>query len=596
MNSTTPFNATQHGRAFLKVFDLLWEDSSSHSRGSATWLSALALIAKVKEDSTNGQSDWSTHLRQQRSEEFWINLRSRIGIGADFLPSPARPAIHEEVIAITIELVKSWGHAKWEFFDSSWYVYNKGYDFPFTLSPEMADLAADGLGEVGGKYAWCLFNGSFQIAYRLAKKGAVGVVLTDDSPFMRYAVRVLNWLHHTTVRCHNPLLDSLDENTVPYDVGVAVPPFGLRELPNVFDLAMFNSEPSWPGQNKPEIMAVRALWERVAGKSVIVAPPSLLFSIGQERQAREYMVFGLNAVDSVVNLPARQTSGSSISLPLLFLKRERQFNQPIRFIDASDQVEREGRTGVKMHSIDRIASLVCRGTDHADWVRDVQPNDLHASDVSLYPPRYFGTTFFPGETIGLGDIVQAIIRPPAKPMGRDEGEAEEINISDLHEWGYVGNQTKTKAVKVRQTKLQSSRLQADDIVVSIKGSIGKVGIFRATEHENVEEVPYVVSQSCVALRLSAQGKQRVPPIVLYMYLRSPLGKAVFDALNVGAVISHIQPASLIEQLKIPVLPILEQEKLVQTFQAMANLQREIQEKQDELDKFSRFYWPMEDLK
>ena len=125
-------------------------------------------------------------------------------------------------------------------------------------------------------------------------------------------------------------------------------------------------------------------------------------------------------------------------------------------------------------------------------------------------------------------------------------------------------------------------MRDDDIIVSIKGSWGKVGIFSSVQKNQIMDKPYVVSQNCIAFRLSSEGLKKISPVALYMYLRSATGKLI-DALNVGAAIPHIQPAALLDQLQVPVLSIRQQEKLAEVFKNLMELQQGIYKKQQEME-------------
>ena len=71
-----------------------------------------------------------------------------------------------------------------------------------------------------------------------------------------------------------------------------------------------------------ELFAIRALWEGVAGQCAILVPPKVLFSTGQEQRFREFLVFDLNAVEAVINLPARQISSTNLAAGVLVLNHK----------------------------------------------------------------------------------------------------------------------------------------------------------------------------------------------------------------------------------------------------------------------------------
>ena len=580
-----PFDGTPYGRMFLEVTRLLYGDYQ-YGNIDTVWLAALAIFAQAKLDHEMGEDKNIT----VSSSEYWARLNSLFECGDSIsvqLPIPARPSIFEEAFNIVVDLVRIHGCEDWDFSDSYWYLSRTSYGMPSVISPEVADLMVEVFGDVKEKNVWCLFDGSYQLACRFAKKRA-HVVVTLDNEIVRNALTLLNRLHGTTIKYDSPITVQND-NQIPFDLGVAVPPFGVRGLPRAYATSTFDEVDKWPGQqNRLELFAIRTLWERVAGQCAILVPPNVLFSTGQEQRFREFLVFDLNAVEAVISLPARQISSTNLAVGVLVLNHQANF-QTIRFVDASVSagIEKKGRADIRIKSGEIIASLARRAKDDPIFAKDIKRKELPASDTSLHPPRYISSVTLAGKTIRLGDIVEALIRPPARPVGHDQADAKEINISNLHEWGYV-NETE-KQVAVRKTKLQVSRLRDDDIIFSIKGSLGKVGIFQLV-HKDQTDNPYVVSQSCIALRLSSEGLKKISPIALYMYLRSATGKAAINALNVGAAIPHIQPAALLDQLEVPVMSMKQQENLTEVFQNLWKLQQDIYKKQQEMDAIADTYW------
>lgn len=587
MNKKIAFDSTPYGRTFIEVTHLLRGDPQ-YGNVDTVWLAALATFVQAKLDYEMGRDN--EDIAAVRPSEYWTRLNNLFECGGTIsfqLPISTRAAIYGEAINIVADLIRMHGCKDWDFSDSYWYLSRTPHGMPSVISPEVADLIVEVFGDIKEKSVWCLFEGSHQLACRFAKKQA-HVVITLENETVRRALTLLNRLHDTDVKYDNSLAVRNDQ--VQFDVGVAVPSFGVRGLPRSYITSTFDETDKWPGQqNRLELFAIRALWEGVAGQCAILVPPNVLFSTGQEQRFREFLVFDLNAVEAVVNLPARQISSTNLAAGVLVLNHRNSF-QTIRFVDAnvSTGIEKKGRADIRIKSSEIIASLVRRVKDDPTFAKDIERKDLPRSDTSLLPPRYISSVTSVGETIRLGDIVEVLIRPPARPVGRDQADATEINIANLHDWGYV-NETE-KQVVVRKTRLQVNRLHDDDIIFSIKGSLGKVGIFSSMQKNQIMDKPYVVSQNCIAFRLSSEGLKKISPIALYMYLRSAIGKAAIDALNVGAAIPHIQPAALLDQLQVPVLSIKQQENLAEVFHNLLELQQGIYKKQQEMESIAGTYW------
>lgn len=597
MNNKISFADTSYGRAFLKVIQALQGDVEYDGQLDA-WLAALFLFAQAKQDFGRpaGTAPTTNYLNLSPAE-YWARSSELIEQdmpGKFKLSPPARPAIHETVLTIVADHIRTHGCDSWDFSDSYWFLPREQYDMVTAISPEVADLIVDSFGDVRGKHVCCLFDGCYQLASKFAKHGA-NIFATVDNPLTKAVLRLMEKIHDTkNIRFVDPATVH-DNNLNSYDIGISVPPFGMRAIPPGYESHPLDEPMPWPGQqHRVEFFAIRTLWDKVnqvAGRCAILVPPNVLFSTGQEQRFREFLLFELNAVDAVVNLPPRQITSTNLAAGVLFLDRHRD-SQNIRLIDAGATagIEKEGRAGIKIKSSAKIASLVRREIDDSEFATDLETSSIPGSDTSLHPPRYLSPVVLTGDKVPLKDVVEMVIRPPARPVGRDESQASEINITDLNEWGYVNKSSKT--VQVRETKLQASRLRDDDVILSIKGSMGKVGIFHAPKN-SLDDVTHVVSQSCIALRLSPEGKQKINPISLYMYLRSPIGKAALESLNVGAAIPHIQPAALLEQLEVPLLPMVQQEELEITFKNLMELQQEIRETQQKLEAIASTYWQIQ---
>ncbi|NVO07905.1 MAG: restriction endonuclease subunit S [Rhodoferax sp.] len=120
-------------------------------------------------------------------------------------------------------------------------------------------------------------------------------------------------------------------------------------------------------------------------------------------------------------------------------------------------------------------------------------------------------------------------------------------------------------------KSEQSLLRDRDIVLSIKGTVGKaVVIGQLAQNLNPEstwsENPGLHSQtpltnaavpaaSCIALRVDPA---KVLPEYLLLFLRSDDFKNQLESLRVGAAIAHITPSSLLNSILVP-LPSIEQQ-------------------------------------
>jgi restriction endonuclease S subunit len=89
-------------------------------------------------------------------------------------------------------------------------------------------------------------------------------------------------------------------------------------------------------------------------------------------------------------------------------------------------------------------------------------------------------------------------------------------------------------------------LQEGDILLSVKGTIGKIGLVTSIDGEQ-----WIASQSFVVIRLRRIGSH-MDPLILSTYLRSWLGQESLNSIAGGATVSLL-PMGPLRQLPIPLL-------------------------------------------
>jgi restriction endonuclease S subunit len=100
----------------------------------------------------------------------------------------------------------------------------------------------------------------------------------------------------------------------------------------------------------------------------------------------------------------------------------------------------------------------------------------------------------------------------------------------------------------------------------------------------------VVSQSCIGLRLRPGAG--ISPVYLYMFLRSERGRELIDALRVGAVIPHVTPVALLEEIRVPRPSPAELKRAEKVFQSLRRIEAEIAAKLLERDRSAKTLWPI----
>jgi type I restriction enzyme M protein len=193
-------------------------------------------------------------------------------------------------------------------------------------------------------------------------------------------------------------------------------------------------------------------------------------------------------------------------------------------------------------------------------------------------------------TKALGDIV-TFIRPMATPSKEGEVKAWEVGAADLPEVAYISSPI--KEVGIASASVEKNRhqfLQPLDIVLIIKGSVGRVGIVP----ENVPppgEGGWIVGQSGVILRVS--NHDIINPKALVMYLRSPVGQRMLEGIAVkGATIPLIQQREL-QKLPIIIPPKHEATEIGYILDKQAYIQQEIEQLRIKQIELAQRLWSLD---
>ena len=175
------------------------------------------------------------------------------------------------------------------------------------------------------------------------------------------------------------------------------------------------------------------------------------------------------------------------------------------------------------------------------------------------------------ELINLEDI--ADIR--RSQLFKDEGEGKEvyeISPSDFNKAGYTLECGKVKQIGSQYRRLQTYKLEPYDVLLSTKGTIGKIALIGEISDA------MIASQAIQVIRVQDTNKKE-KAIALYMFFKSNLGQTILSSLVAGVAMPQIA-TSEIKQLKIPVLS-KEQEK-----QTVLNFNNEMK-LYNEIDKINR---------
>lgn len=195
----------------------------------------------------------------------------------------------------------------------------------------------------------------------------------------------------------------------------------------------------------------------------------------------------------------------------------------------------------------KVSNLLLRPDTEEGFSADISYDQIADQDFNLVPSRYLRQTEADSgvERIPLGQLVEAI-RSPVPSKDEDANIASEVGIPELDRWQtIVGPFEKQTSVQTR--KVAQSALREGDILLSIKGTVGKTGLVGRLQTS--PDQCAVSSQSCVILRVVSN---QITPLQLFLYFRSNDFKRQAEAFKVGVSVAHVTPSTLLQDVKVPV--------------------------------------------
>lgn len=442
---------------------------------------------------------------------------------------------------------------------------------PGALDTSLCDLAVELLADVHSKSVYVPWDMSGQLTSRVGKKSASVFSESQQSLSLTELVSIIvNKAIRVDISdpLRHPSYTRGYERLIPFNAALSMPPVGVRVDKDIVQNDTFNRfiEPS----NQLATLALQHIIAQADGKIVFITGNSMLFSAGAERQLRERIVQA-GMLEAVVSLPSGLMSHAAIPLTILVLDTSKKASA-VRFVNAAVPYfyEQANRGKNQLIRTDELISLV-NSVEDSPYAKSVSIQEIADNDMQLQVNRYvldaqtrrLNAFMEQHQFAELGELVE-IIKPIAALISEDGEPAFEVLAADVPEFGYIHAASKPVQMDTKSRKAADLKLRQDDIVLMIKGAVGKVGIVGSTNDSY-----WTVGPSAVILRADAG---RIDPRALALFLRSGLGQHLLKGAASGAVQPFIQLKELVT-LKIPVSSlsehmecgaILEQEEDIQT--------------------------------
>lgn len=469
---------------------------------------------------------------------------------------------------------------------------------------EVCDLIVGLAGDIANQEVYLPWESSGQLTGRVIKKKARGLVETKMHTRLPALVASILADSRQVHVAHTDLLRQphyIEHGRLKtFGTTVALLPFNAQVPPEIAEHDLFNRFRE--KTRSMTVLTVRHILAQTKGRAIFTTTNSLLFGAGAEQNLRKDLLIA-QQIEAVVALPAGLLGMTAIPFTMVVLNTTRSC-KTVRFINADTPRFKEAvsRTRMRLTNIDELVDIVLSGKD-SDVVRNVSTQEILENEAQLQVNRYVlgekdqqvARLLISMELRRL-DQVATMVKPlPFKPSSSADNDSGikvyEVGASDLPDYGYIRRASREILVDQKIDKIREQFLRPHDIVLIVKGNLGKVGIVP-------QNVPppgpggWVAGQSAVVLRIDKANQMDAR--ALFILLRSGLGTKLIKTLASGAAISFVQLREL-KQLAIPIPTQEKCQEAVSAFIEEEEMQRKILEIQQLQKALAQRFWALDDI-
>ena len=267
------------------------------------------------------------------------------------------------------------------------------------MSQILADIVTTGKTRLRNVYDPTCGSGSLLI--RAARNGKAEDIYGQEKNPTTFNLCRMNMLLHG-IKFHNFRIENNDTlehdefGDTQFDAVVANPPFSAEWSAD----AKFNNDDrfSKPGKLAPKSKADYAFILHMVhhlsegGTMACVAPHGVLFRGAAEGTIRQFLIEKKNYIDAIIGLPANIFYGTSIPTCILVLKKCRQADDNILFIDASKEFEKvKTQNKLRPEHIEKIVSTYRERKEIEKYSHCATLDEIKENDYNLNIPRYVDT-------------------------------------------------------------------------------------------------------------------------------------------------------------------------------------------------------------
>ncbi len=524
-------------------------------------LSAVSLLVAWHEDRT--QDSTRSLFKHMASRLKGYSANDALASAAEWFLEPELSSVQWDALDKGLEFLKSSnpGPIDWTAELSACFTHDRHMQFGFNLSLSLARAVARIVDIPISESCACLFPSSATLAWILSGDRQVTLFTGDRDFGIIIALMARAACRSLVVDRRNPIDGSHSPAHVMRDDPDRQPPFGRFD--HIISMPYFGTRiAEGPAKGMPfEAYQVEQLASHATQSFSTIITDGMLF-----RESRQETDLRRNLAEkydtTVLSLPPGMFwPFSGVSTSLLYLKPSG--GGDVRMID--------GRSMEKTSSGRVQENLIIR---HLEQFQGLHPRDetridviameeLAAANFSLLPDRYLRSEGLALIENALKELPQvalediAVIERSKAPIPMREVTEDppiaalEIAPSDIVD-GMVRMPKRQQAFEKDQASAVAKiTVQSNDLLVSIKGNVGIIGIVgRDATIADVMNEPWIASQSLAIIRW--KPNPHVPsPEILNALLTAPWVREKLESMSGGATVRTL-PISAIRSLSLPV--------------------------------------------
>jgi hypothetical protein len=436
----------------------------------------------------------------------------------------------------------------------------KGRGMP-SIDADVRQLLTEIIKPNAAMRVFCAYDGVIELAIQIATTGAdVALDIQNREMVALCSCLAISAELRLHVRQGDPLtlattdIAASDDSGGSYDVSVVAPPIN-QQSPVKEGMTLGTN---LPNPSCSEAAGILLAVARSRGRALCLLPRSYLFQTTKAEQVFKERLIVQYGLDTVVGLHRGSLGAPAIFGALLICNETPPRGQlvsrgnDILMVDARNLPDDRRTPSGAPAWAELIASRQA-----SEFSVLVTADNLLENDFNLSVERYvldsetrrMRAVLASSTTVMLDDLVE-FQRPQAIPSQKDtitSSIAFEVGVGDIDAAGLVRSAVKQVIItSAIAPQVRRARLEPGDIVLVVKGSVGKVGFVRAIPQGQT----WLAGQSFIILR-PRRGAMLSDPRILFRFLSSSLGQAAMLSLRAGTSVAGLQMAD-VRRLPIPV--------------------------------------------